>query len=234
MGNRTVSMADVALKRSLAFASAKPAVAIKTDESQDFLTVVSINVDKALALLSKDDPRLSEHILDGVNLLMNQRKYPEVVDLVTKIHTDKNLSDSFRVTWDLVYDLEKAIISTRNPRDSRSPDSYKAAELVIKIMDANLPLKIKAQVIINTTSDLLKSTNVSGANKLELYEEIVRRAFKEGYITSSQGYLADSINRLNNPTSIDFTGDLPVLLVDKVKQTAADLKRDFAHLLPTQ
>ena len=136
---------------------------------------------------------------------------------------------------DLLKYLESAIINERND----SP--FKAGSYIKRVMDARLPIKIKAQVIMNTTLAILgqfesyesnKSADleITPDQKFELFLELVERSFKEGYITRSGGYLQDSINVLKNPKD-HFDEPLDAALIERANQTALWLEKTFSHLL---
>ena len=194
------------------------AYVLPTDKLKTFFSLMDQGkTSEAKSLFQKPSEQQEQFFSLGlvVSRILSNQKYQQVVDLITELYSSGNQEVNFSLAT--VNQLEDAIIQTRYS----SP--YQAALMTIKVFDANLPIKIKAQVVINTTSDLLRDDKVDPNTKLKLYEEIVRRGIEGGYVTKSIAYLRDSITHLEDPNK--FFGDkLNPQLVEKAKQTAASLK----------
>ena len=178
----------------------------------------------AKALLCNDDKHVrgSFQIPLGLALseMLKQGKNKEIIDLVLSV---KNGDKKLWLTEHNKNQFEGAIINIR----TKSP--LEAAEVIKKIMNANLRFKISAQVIINITTELMNDKTIPPDKRLELFEELVRRSFNEGYVSKSIDYLENSLDILENPIEFFETEkQVPSLgLIHKSMLTAKDLSRRF-------
>ena len=158
------------------------------EEDRKLATAVKQCNYEAVGILLSDLPpeiRL-DRVTPYVNELFKKGENKKVLDLLLQV-----FSKSERLSPVILHTFDQAIINMR-----KRSKYYEAAKATLNMMKAGIG--IKAMVIMISTREILKDSQATVDDKMNIYMDLVREA-TERDLVKSNGYLIEAILTLKNP-----------------------------------